>query len=137
MARNTGAGKEAWRGFTLIELLLVLTLVALLASLVTPVVTGSISRAKESTLREDLYVLRKAIDDFHGDHGRYPTELAQLVEKRYVRKIPSDPFTGKPDTWVLVRKDGPPEFGASAAGIIDVRSGATESSSDGTAYKEW
>ncbi len=137
MERNTETGSRPCQGFTLIELLLVLFLVALLASLVTPVVTGSINRAKESALREDLQVMRKAIDDHYADHGKYPAELQELVEKRYLRKLPDDPITGKRDTWVTVRKEGPADFGAKAAGIIDVRSGSDETGSDGTAYKDW
>lgn len=120
------------RGFTLIELLLVLTIVALLASLVAPTLTRSIHRAKESALKEDLYVMRKALDDYYADHGRYPQELALLEEKRYLRRIPDDPLTGRADTWRLVREDKDRE-----PGIIDVRSGSTESDKDGNAYGEW
>lgn len=137
MAQNIATGSRLSRGFTLIELLLVLFMVALLASLVAPVVTGSIGRAKESALREDLQVLRKAIDNHYADHGKYPAEIEVLVEKRYLRKIPDDPITGRRDSWVLVRQDRPADFGAKAAGIIDVRSGADGTAADGTAYKDW
>jgi general secretion pathway protein G len=124
------------RAFTLIELLLVLFLVAILASLVAPVVTGSIGRAKESALREDLYLLRKGIDDYHADHGAYPAEIDKLVEKRYLRKIPVDPITGKQDTWIFVREDG--TLGNNKGNtIIDVHSGSEDRASDGSAYKEW
>ena len=60
--KTRGPSTKLRTGFTLIELLLVLLLVALLAALVAPVVTGGIQRARESTLKEDLYALRKAID---------------------------------------------------------------------------
>lgn len=122
------------RGFTLIELLLVLLLIALLASLVTPVVTGSVQRAKDATLKENLFVLRKAIDDYYADTGAYPTDVEQLVKKRYIRKIPVDPVTERNDTWVWVKSDT--EQG-SEAGIIDVKSGSDEKASDGSAYREW
>lgn len=134
MERNTKTGR-AGRGFTLIELLLALLLVALLASLVAPVVTGSIQRAKESTLKENLYVLRKAIDDYYADTGKYPAELDELVQKRYVRKIPRDPMTDSKDTWQLVRADS--EGGDDASGIIDLRSGSDATAIDGTAFKDW
>jgi general secretion pathway protein G len=120
------------RGFTLVELLLVLFLIALLASIVAPVVTGSVHRARESTLKQNLYVLRKAIDDFYADTGAYPPELEVLVQKRYIRKLPADPITDSRDTWVLVRaEDG------GQGGIVDIRSGSDEKGSDGTPYKEW
>lgn len=133
MALVTRTGDVRARGFTLVELLLVLALVALLASLVAPVVTGSVYRAKEATLKENLYILRKAIDDYYADAGNYPMELEALVEKRYIRKIPTDPVTGRRDSWVLVRT----EDTRGKSGIIDVRSGSEEKDSAGVAYMEW
>lgn len=120
-------------GFTLIELLIVLTLLALIASIVTPIVASSILRAKEAALKENLFVMRKAIDDYYADTGKYPGELQELAEKRYVRKIPVDPLTGRDDTWILVRDEGEGEEN----GIIDVRSGSEDKSADGQAYKDW
>ena len=123
------------RGFTLIEMLLVLMLIALLATLVTPVVTGGIARARESTLRADLYALRKAIDDYYADNGTYPPELDELVTKRYLRRIPSDPVTESRDTWILVRAEE--DKAAKAGGILDVRSGSPEQARDGSLFKDW
>ncbi len=121
------------RGFTLVELLLVLLLVALLASLVAPVVTGGIQRARESTLKEDLYTLRKAIDEYYADMGAYPAELEELVRKRYLRRIPNDPLTEKRDSWVLVWS----EDDKAGKGILDIRSGSQERASDGSYFKDW
>jgi general secretion pathway protein G len=118
-------------GFTLVELLLVLFVIALLASLVAPVVTGNIQRARESTLKEDLYVLRKAIDDYYADTGRYPENLALLADKRYIRKVPIDPITERANTWVEIRGEG------QNGGVVDVRSGSEEKSADGVAYRDW
>lgn len=118
-------------GFTLVELLLVLFVVALLASLVAPVVTGTIQRARESSLKEDLYQMRKALDDFYTDNGRYPESLKQLVEKRYLRKIPVDPITDSATTWIEVKGEG------KDTGVMDVRSGAEEKAADGVPYRDW
>lgn len=123
------------RGFTLIELLLVLLFVALLASLVAPVVTGGIQRARESTLKTDLYALRKALDDYNSDTGAYPAELEELVKKRYLRRIPPDPVTEKRDTWVLVRSED--DKAGKNNGILDIRSGSPERASDGSYFKDW
>lgn len=128
------AGSSRLRGFTLIELLLVLLVVALLASLVMPVVTGSIQRAREATLKEDVYVMRKAIDDYYADHGAYPAELEDLVKERYLRRIPIDPITERRDTWVLTRAEDEESAGD---GIIDVHSGSEEKASDGSYYGDW
>lgn len=123
------------RGFTLTELLLVLLFIAILASLVVPVVTSSVSRARESALKEDLYTLRKAIDDFYADKGKYPESLEELVENRYVRKIPVDPMTDRTDTWVEIQNES--EGSEADTGVIDVRSGSDKKDDDGVAYKEW
>jgi general secretion pathway protein G len=123
------------RGFTLMELLLVLTLMALLASVAVPVVTGSVQRAKESTLKENLFAMRKAIDDYYADNGGYPAELELLEQKRYLRKIPADPLTDRRDSWILVRTDD--ESRDKGSGIIDVRSGSEEQDGNGVPYKEW
>ncbi len=121
------------RGFTLLELLFVLLIVALLAGIVGPVLVSSIANARESTLKEDLFVLRKAIDDYYADNGKYPSELADLVDKRYLRRMPADPVTERRDTWVTVREG----TRAGAGGIVDVHSGSELSSSDGTLYRDW
>lgn len=119
------------RGFTMIELLLVLALIALLASLVAPTLTGSVNRAREATLRENLLVMRKAIDEYYTDKGRYPPDLQELVVKRYIRQVPVDPLTEKTDSWLLVRAED------AAAGVNDVRSGSDQKATDGTPYREW
>lgn len=123
------------RGFTLLELLLVMVIIALLASLAVPVVTGGIHRAKESTLKEDLYAMRKALDDHYADTGSYPAELDDLVRKRYLRRIPVDPLTERRDSWILVRGDN--DKSGKVPGIIDVQSGSEDKAHDGTGYRDW
>ncbi len=125
------------RGFTLIELLLVLFLVALLASLVGPEVTGGIHRARDSALREDLRVLRKAIDDYYADSGSYPAELQILVDKHYLRAVPVDPATDRRDSWTFEMDDEKDRGEGKVAGIRDVHSGSDGQGRDGTAYKDW
>lgn len=135
MAHDTAIGKAMEKhkrnGFTLVELLLVLLMVALLASLAMPVATRSVDQAKESALKEDLHVLRKAIDDFYANTGHYPENLAQLAEKRYIRRLPVDPLTERENSWVTVASDG------AGGGIIDVHSGADGKGSDGKEYRDW
>ncbi len=117
------------------ELLIVLVLIGLLASLAAPVVTGSIQNARESALKESLHNMRKAIDDFYGDTGNYPDTIEVLVQKRYLRRIPADPITDRKDSWTFMREE---RAGQSAGGgIMDVRSGAEGSGSDGKPFKEW
>jgi general secretion pathway protein G len=118
------------RGFTLVELLLVLLLVALLASIVTPVVTKGIQQAKESALKDDLQTMRKALDDYYTDKGRYPETLNTLVVKRYLRHIPKDPFTESAESWQLVLDD-------KGKGIQNIKSGATGKSATKEVYNDW
>jgi len=135
MARITMIGKLMGKclrnGFTLVELLLVLLMVALLASLAMPVATKSVDQAKESALKEDLQVMRKAIDDYYANTGQYPENLARLVEKRYIRRVPVDPITERANSWIEVASDGP------GGGVMDVHSGAEGKSSDGKDYRDW
>ncbi|MCU7804211.1 MAG: prepilin-type N-terminal cleavage/methylation domain-containing protein [Candidatus Thiodiazotropha sp. (ex Lucinoma borealis)] len=126
-------GKSNKQGFTLIELLLVLTLVAMLAGLAVPIVSKSIQRAKGATLKEDLFVLRKTINDFYADHAHYPQTLVELVNEGYIRTLPIDPLTERYDTWQLEYTTGDD----AEDGIIDVRSGYQGDAPDGTRYSEW
>lgn len=134
MERSTVTGKCAIRGLTLVELLLALFVLSLLAGLVMPIVTGGVHRAREAALKEDLYMMRKAIDDFYADTGAYPEELEDLVTKRYLRRLPADPFTESRESWRLVWTD---EGDGRRKGIIDVRSGTDAFDENGVAYADW
>ena len=107
------------RGFTLVELMVVLTVIALLLSVVVPDYVGRVRRAEEAVLKENLVVMRDALDKHYADAGKYPGSLEELVAKRYLRAIPADPFTQSPTTWISVPPSDP-QKGA----IFDVRSGA-------------
>jgi general secretion pathway protein G len=106
-------------GFTLVELMVVLTIIALLISIVAPNYVGRTRRAEEAVLKEDLAVMRDALDKHYADAGRYPGSLDELVSKRYLRAIPKDPFTDSSATWVAV----PPED-TRKGNVWDVRSSA-------------
>lgn len=123
------------RGFTLVELIVVMAIVALLASIATPRYFKSVERAKENALRTSLSVMRDAIDQFTADKGRYPASLAELIEVRYVREMPEDPFTGRRDSWIELQP--PPDAGTERGGLYDVRSGAAGRASDGRLYADW
>lgn len=119
-------------GFTLIELLVVMAIIGTLLTIAVPRYFRSVEHARETVLREDLAVLREAIDKYYADLNQYPEGLAALVEKRYVRAIPVDPFTRLSDSWTLVPSEDPDQ-----AGIRDVHSGANNAASDGTPVAAW
>jgi general secretion pathway protein G len=120
------------RGFTLIELLVVMTIIATLLMIAVPRYFHSLQRSQEAVLRQDLAVLRDAIDKYYADFGHYPEALPDLVERRYVRSIPVDPQTKSSETWIVVMSED-----EDAPGVRDVHSGATGDASDGTQFAAW
>lgn len=119
-------------GFTLIELLVVLAIVSTLLLLVAPRYFQRVDMAQEAVLRDNLRALRQVLDNFQGDHGRFPESLQELVDTRYLRALPVDPLTGSTETWTLL----PPPDGLEGS-VYDLRSGAAGSAKDGSLYADW
>ena len=105
---------------------------ATLLSIAAPRYFESVDRAREATLRTDLRLLRESIDKYRSDTGQFPDSLQKLVDRRYVRSVPVDPFTDSATTWTLV-----PHPDGVTAGVYDVRSGSPEKARDGTLYAVW
>ncbi len=124
-------------GFTLIELVIVMAIIAILASLAIPVFTSTIRNAKEAALKEDLHVMRNAIDSYTMDKGKAPQSLDDLVQAGYLREIPVDPMTQSRDTWVTSTSDTYESVDESETGINDVHSGSQDTGSDGQLYSTW
>ena len=132
------------RGFTLLELLVVMTIIGILAAIAVPALRDSPQRAREATLREDLFTFRTVIDQYHGDKGVYPPDLQTLVTAGYIRKIPVDPMTKSAETWVVAMEEPSTEAEASGPadqpttpGIVDIHSGSSGKALDGSLYKDW
>ena len=129
------AGLRASGGFTLLELMIVLAIMGVLIAIAQPNLKNSIVRAKEAVLKEDLYQIREAIDQYYADNGKYPAQLEDLVNledktRSYLREIPKDPFTNAAD-WITVTFEG------DDAGIFDVHSASPLVGNDQTAYNTW
>jgi general secretion pathway protein G len=131
MARRTAAGRRV-RGFTLIELIVVLTIIGILLAIAVPRYFHSLDQSRETVLKQDLAVMRDAIDKYDADKGHFPETLEMLMTERYVRAIPVDPITKSAATWVPV----PSEI-ADEPGVRDVHSGAPGVGRDGTPYASW
>ena len=128
---------KAARGFTLIEVLIVVTLIVILASIGMPMYQNSVRRSREAVLREDLYRMRDAIDQYYADKIKYPQALQDLVTDGYLREIPKDPMTDSADTWTTVPAEPDPANPIAEPGIFSVKSGSDGTSLDGSRYADW
>jgi len=126
-------------GFTLIELIIVLAIIGILLGLAIPQYQTAAKRAREAVLKENLFILRKLINQYHLDKGQYPPSLQALVEEGYLRSIPLDPITKSQDTWVEIREEFTEELiqAGLQPGVIDVQSGSKEIGLDGSPYNTW
>ena len=120
-------------GFTLIEILVVLAIIATLLSLVTPRYFDSMNRSKEKILKNDLIVIREAIDKYYSDKNAYPDSLEDLVQYKYLRDMPVDPMTDSSLTWLF----SPPLDIEAKGTIYDIHSGSQDVASDGSHYADW
>ena len=127
------------KGFTLIELIIVITLIGILVGLGLPQFKNATKRAREATLKENLFQMRKLINQYYVDKGQYPQSLQTLVDEEYLFRIPPDPITKSTDTWVEMPQVMTLEEMAAGTmpGIMDVQSGSDDISTEGTAYNTW
>jgi general secretion pathway protein G len=124
------------RGYTLIELMIVLAIIGILITIAQPSLSSSLIRAREAVLKDDLFQMRDAIDQYYADNGKYPNALTDLVNtqektKSYLRGIPKDPFTRAAD-WITVAPEGSEE-----GSVFDVHSASKLVATDGTSYNTW
>jgi len=135
--RQDAQGRRRMQGFSLLEMMMVVTLILIIASISMPFYRTAALRAREAVLADHLYTLRYLIDRFTVDNGRSPMHLEELVEKGYLGRLPTDPFTGSNETWQEVQETSPPSPTQKYLGIIDVHSGSDGIALDGTPYSAW
>ena len=117
----------------MIEMMIVVSMIAILASMAMPNFQKTIIKARETRLKRDLFIMRDMIDQYYSDNGAYPDSLEDLVKKKYIRSVPEDPFTRSATTWVIVTPEGEEVKGR----VFDVHSGSDLISiEDGTPYNE-
>ena len=124
-------------GFTFVELMVVVAIMVILISMAIPQLTRSITRAKESVLRNNLYTLRTVIDNYSYDKGTAPQSLQDLVTEGYLRALPTDPMNNYSTDWRTVMEDASQSVDQQEPGIWDVHSGSDKTSLEGTPYADW
>jgi general secretion pathway protein G len=129
--------RKSEAGFTLMELMIVMAIIGILATLAVPSFIGALRSAREAVLKEDLHVLRAAIDSYTMDKQKAPQSLDDLVQNGYLRSIPEDPMTKSKDTWVTDTSDALSSVDQTDPGITDVHSGSQETGPDGQPYSTW
>jgi general secretion pathway protein G len=132
---HTNRRKNA--GFTLVELMIVMAIIMVLAVVAVPSYIAAIRAAREAVLKEDLHVLRNAIDSYTADKQKAPQSLDDLVQEGYLKKIPDDPMTHTKDTWVTDTSSDLHSVDQTDPGIDDVHSGSQEQGSNGQPYSTW
>jgi general secretion pathway protein G len=117
-------------GYTLLELMIVVTIVAILATLAEPMWQESVMKAREASLKQTLFTVRDVLDQYRADRGKYPQALTEVISAGYLRQMPADPFTKSTTTWqeIPAEREG---------GVFDVHSGSPLVSTDGTPYNQW
>ena len=135
---STGSrARRGQGGWTLIELVIVMAIITVLASLATVGATNAVRLSKEATLKEDLFRMRDAIDQYYADKGKYPADLQALVTDQYMREVPVDPITRSRDSWQAIPAEPDPTNPSADPGIFNVKSGAEGISLQGQAYSEF
>lgn len=128
---------SATSGFTLIELMIVMAIIGVLATLAIPSYITAVKHARESVLKEDLYVMRAAIDSYTMDKQKAPESLDDLVQSGYLKSLPEDPMTHQTDSWQPDTSDALSSVDQTEPGITDVHSGSQETGSNGQPYSTW
>jgi len=129
--------RRAQAGWTLIELVIVMAIIAVLASMAVVGATNAVRLAREATLKEDLFRMRDAIDQYYADKGKYPADLQALVTDQYMREVPVDPISRSRDTWQTIPAEPDPNNPSADPGIFNVKSGAEGISLQGQAYADF
>jgi general secretion pathway protein G len=135
-ADNTRATESESRGFTLLELMIVMFIITILATISVMQYQGSVVQAREASLRQDLSVMRQAIQNYTLDKQEAPSSLEDLHQAHYIGDVPTDPFTHQKD-WVTESCDDVLSPDQVAGGICDVHSASDGTSNGGESYNKF
>ncbi len=131
--KSTGISSR--RGFSLLELVIAMFILIILISVAVPTYRNSVQHAREVVLQENLYQMRRAIDQFATDKERLPQTIQELVDANYFREVPVDPITEVAEWNEVIGAD--PNSPDEEEGLIDVRSLAEGEDSGGKKYSDY
>lgn len=137
MPTGSRVTRRAQAGWTLIELVIVMAIIMVLASLAVVGAGNAVRLSREATLKEDLFRMRDAIDQYYADKGKYPADLQALVTDQYMREVPVDPISNSRDSWQTIPAEPDPSSPSGDPGIFNVKSGAEGVSLQGQPYADF
>ncbi len=136
MVRNIVPGKSKnQRGFSLLELMIAMLILVILLSVAVPTYQRSVQHAREVVLKENLWQMRRAIDQYSADKGKLPKSLDDLVTDKYLREKPIDPILEKAE-WNEVQGEDTNSPDAES-GLKDVKSLADGADSEGVEFSKY
>lgn len=135
-SRKTRRSRAGSLGFTLIEMVIVIAIISILLSMAVANYTASLQRARDATMKQNLFTMRQMIQEFTLDKQRAPQSLDEISQAGYIKEIPQDPCTHQKD-WAVVQEDVLLAVDQNQPGITDIHSVCPLRASDGTPYSEW
>lgn len=122
-------------GFSLLELMIAMFILIILLSVALPTYQRSVQQARETVLKENLFQMRRSIDQFAADKGKLPQTLDDLITEEYLREKPVDPITEKAEWKEITGEDANSPDGEQ--GLTDVKSLAEGEDGDGKKYEDY
>ncbi len=126
---------DGQKGFTLLELIIAMFIMIILLSIAIPTYQRSVRNAREIVLKENLFQIRRAIDQFAGDKGKLPASVDSLVEEKYLREKPIDPITETAE-WDEIQGEDP-NSPDGEQGLVNVKSMAPGEDLNGVSFSEY
>ena len=123
------------RGFSLLELMIAMFIMIILLSIAVPTYERSVRNAREIVLKENLFQLRRAIDQYAGDKGKLPSSVDDLVESKYLREKPYDPISEKQE-WDEIQGEDP-NSADGEQGLVNVKTLAPGEDVNGVPYSDY
>jgi general secretion pathway protein G len=132
---DAGTRRNGQKGFSLLELMIAMFIMIILISVALPTYQRSVQHARETVLSENLWQMRRAIDQYSADKSKLPQSVSELVEAKYLREVPVDPITDKTEWEEIQGKD--PNSSDGNTGLTDVKSLAEGDDSDGKPFSKY